>query len=114
MAASSIPTEDILAESASLREQKSDAASDVEAIQKQLEELWSDSYMAEYELSSVFMHRGVCLFLFLIAQEAHTHNGEPFSQGAANFGHYWLHQRALPSQPERWLKFNDASVCVVL
>ena len=64
---------------------------EIETCRAELERLWAedDGLGAEYELASVFIHLG-----------------------AAGFGHYYLHQRALPSQPERWLKFNDSTVGV--
>ena len=65
---------------------------EIETCRAELERLWAedDGLGAEYELASVFIHLG-----------------------AAGFGHYYLHQRALPSQPERWLKFNDSTVGVI-
>lgn len=46
----------------------------------------------------------VCRFLLEKGVQADEETGE------ATFGHYYLHQRALPSQPDRWLKFNDQQV----
>lgn len=57
------------------------------AIRDELQEIWKGADQYRYELSSVFMHRG-----------------------EASYGHYWLHQRALPREPDRWLKFNDSIV----
>ncbi|KAK9899710.1 cysteine proteinase [Cystobasidium minutum MCA 4210] len=59
----------------------------LDACRREVEDIWSDDVENEYELSSVFIHLG-----------------------AAGYGHYYLYQRALPYQPERWLKFNDESV----
>jgi hypothetical protein len=86
-----------------------DAKQRLDACRREVEAIWSDDYENEYELSSVFIHLG-----------------------AAGYGHYYresallvqcatstllktlisgiVYQRALPHQPERWLKFNDESV----
>lgn len=97
--------EDLKAESSHVRQQRAEAEKAILSLQSELEDLWKDSHTAEYELSSVFMHRGTPSYAYippLAAQVLHL--------GSASFGHYWLHQRALPDEPERWLKFNDASV----
>jgi ubiquitin carboxyl-terminal hydrolase 25/28 len=78
-------------------------------IEKEIEDLWKDATVATYELASVFMHRGMCInFLGKSTGKANLPYIMP--PGEANFGHYYLLQRALPGQADRWLKFNDEQV----
>jgi len=60
------------------------------SLKEELESIWADDRSAEYELSSVFIHRG-------------NHA----------FGHYWLYSRVLPDNPDQWLKYNDSTVTAV-
>ncbi|KEI39589.1 uncharacterized protein L969DRAFT_103491 [Mixia osmundae IAM 14324] len=58
---------------------------------KRISDIWavgSDSVI--YDLASVFMHQGV-----------------------ANAGHYYLYSRALPKEPDRWIKYNDSIVSTI-
>lgn len=104
-------SEGLAAESESVRQQKVELQSDIDRIQADVERLWADSTRAEYELCSVFMHRGApCISASLPFFHKALTLLPLMGPGAANFGHYWLHQRALPGQRERWIKFNDASV----
>ena len=61
------------------------------ALKQQLEEVWQDEKEAEYELTSVFIHRG----------------------SSPTFGHYFFYARHLPENPDSWFKYNDSEVSVV-
>jgi ubiquitin carboxyl-terminal hydrolase 25/28 len=61
------------------------------ALKQQLEDVWQDEARAEYELTSVFVHRG----------------------SSPSFGHYFIYQRWLPDYPESWFKYNDSDVTIV-
>jgi ubiquitin carboxyl-terminal hydrolase 25 len=61
------------------------------ALKKELEEVWAGSAEAEYELTSVFIHRGT----------------------SPTFGHYFFYARHLPEHPDKWFKYNDAQVTEV-
>lgn len=57
------------------------------------EVLWasaSTSPQAEYELTSVFVHRG----------------------SGPSWGHYFFYARNLPAKPDEWFKYNDSDVTV--
>lgn len=58
---------------------------------RSLEELWFDSRNAEYELCSVFIHRG----------------------NSPSFGHYFFYSRDLPNNPDQWFKYNDSEVSII-
>ncbi|KZT62738.1 cysteine proteinase [Calocera cornea HHB12733] len=60
------------------------------SLKEELEAIWSNDRTAEYELCSVFIHRG-------------NHA----------FGHYWLYSRMLPDHPDQWFKYNDSTVTAV-
>ncbi|OCB86190.1 cysteine proteinase [Sanghuangporus baumii] len=60
-------------------------------LKAQLEDLWTGENRAEYELTSVFVHRG----------------------SSPTFGHYFIYQRWLPDRPDEWFKYNDSDVSVV-
>jgi ubiquitin carboxyl-terminal hydrolase 25/28 len=60
-------------------------------LKARLEEVWVDSAEVEYELTSVFIHRG----------------------NSPTFGHYFFYARHLPHFPDRWFKYNDAEVTEV-
>ena len=95
----------LLGEHATAIEQDLDKTKqELETSRTQMEEIWENDQNDSYELSSVFIHLG-----------------------AAGYGHYYcglvrhmvialthcshlVYQRALPSQPDRWLKFNDSTV----
>jgi len=68
-----------------------DCRSRVQQLKAELEELWSDERNEEYELSSVFIHRGT----------------------SPAWGHYFFYSRDLPSNPDSWFKYNDSEVSVV-
>jgi ubiquitin carboxyl-terminal hydrolase 25/28 len=63
----------------------------VDVLKQELENLWRDSKGAEYELTSVFIHRG----------------------SSPSFGHYFFYSRHLPENPDSWFKYNDSDVSVV-
>ena len=63
----------------------------VTTLKSQLEDIWRDETRAEYELTSVFVHRG----------------------WSPSFGHYFIYQRWLPDSPESWFKYNDSDVSIV-
>ena len=83
---------------ASLQHEKANVTHELEAqrarigaLKEQLEDVWRDSRRAEYELTSVFIHRG----------------------SSPSFGHYFIYQRWLPDRPDEWFKYNDSEVTLV-
>ncbi|KAJ4470797.1 hypothetical protein J3R30DRAFT_3408070 [Lentinula aciculospora] len=60
-------------------------------LKAQLESLWVDNKEVEYELTSVFIHRG----------------------SSPSFGHYFFYSRNLPEKPDAWFKYNDEDVSEV-
>ena len=64
---------------------------EVAQLKQQQEELWQDEQTAEYELTSVFIHRG----------------------SSPSFGHYFFYARCLPNSPDEWFKYNDSDVSLV-
>ena len=64
---------------------------EVAQLKQQQEELWQDEQTAEYELTSVFIHRG----------------------SSPSFGHYFFYARCLPDRPDEWFKYNDSDVSLV-
>jgi ubiquitin carboxyl-terminal hydrolase 25/28 len=60
-------------------------------LKAQLEEFWKDERQAEYQLASVFIHRGT----------------------SPSFGHYFFYSRHLPERPDEWFKYNDSEVTPV-
>lgn len=60
-------------------------------LKEELEELWSTSKAVEYELTSVFIHRG----------------------SSPSWGHYFFYSRHLPDAPDSWFKYNDSDVSLV-
>jgi ubiquitin carboxyl-terminal hydrolase 25 len=61
---------------------------EVVELKVELEQLWKDEQMAEYELTSVFIHRG----------------------SSPSWGHYFFYARNLPDKPDEWFKYNDSTV----
>jgi ubiquitin carboxyl-terminal hydrolase 25/28 len=64
---------------------------EVAQLKQQQQELWQDEQTAEYELTSVFIHRG----------------------SSPSFGHYFFYARCLPDRPDEWFKYNDSDVSLV-
>lgn len=60
----------------------------LKSLKEGLEDLWKDERSVEYELTSVFIHRG----------------------SNASFGHYFFYSRFLPGNGDQWFKYNDAEV----
>ncbi|KAF9446131.1 cysteine proteinase [Macrolepiota fuliginosa MF-IS2] len=60
-------------------------------LKNELETLWSSSKKVEYELTSVFIHRGA----------------------SPSWGHYFFYSRHLPDAPDSWFKYNDSDVSSV-
>ncbi|KAG8740907.1 ubiquitin-specific protease ubp2 [Ceratobasidium sp. 414] len=60
-------------------------------LKAQLETFWKDERQAEYQLASVFIHRGT----------------------SPSFGHYFFYSRYLPGRPDEWFKYNDSEVTAV-
>ncbi|KAJ7492270.1 hypothetical protein FB451DRAFT_524690 [Mycena latifolia] len=63
----------------------------IDELKVALEDLWSDSTDAPYELTSVFIHRG----------------------SSPSWGHYFFYSRNLPDEPDSWFKYNDSDVSVI-
>ncbi|KAF5383997.1 hypothetical protein D9757_006974 [Collybiopsis confluens] len=60
-------------------------------LKAELEDLWKDEKNIEYELTSVFIHRG----------------------SSPSFGHYFFYSRNLPDKPDEWFKYNDEEVAEI-
>ncbi|EKM61525.1 uncharacterized protein PHACADRAFT_85514 [Phanerochaete carnosa HHB-10118-sp] len=60
-------------------------------LKQELEDLWKNDNEAQYELTSVFIHRG----------------------SSPSFGHYFFYSRNLPDHPDQWFKYNDSNVTLV-
>ncbi|QRV94703.1 ubiquitin carboxyl-terminal hydrolase [Ceratobasidium sp. AG-Ba] len=60
-------------------------------LKTKLEEFWKGERQAEYQLASVFIHRGT----------------------SPSFGHYFFYSRRLPDKPDEWFKYNDSEVTAV-
>jgi len=75
----------------SVEEEIKNARTQSQLLKGQLEEFWKDGRRAEYQLASVFIHRGA----------------------SASFGHYFFYSRNLPSRPDEWFKYNDSEVTPV-
>ncbi|KIJ53984.1 hypothetical protein M422DRAFT_42272 [Sphaerobolus stellatus SS14] len=60
-------------------------------LKEKLEEIWKDEKKVEYELTSVFVHRG----------------------SSPSWGHYFFYSRCLPDNPDVWFKYNDSEVTQV-
>lgn len=78
----------IKAESVRLEEELSSLRGTVVRLKQELDELWRDQQTTEYELTSVFIHRG----------------------STPSWGHYFFYARNLPDKPEEWFKYNDSAV----
>lgn len=63
----------------------------VKTLKDELEDLWASSRTVEYELTSVFIHRG----------------------SSPSWGHYFFYSRHLPDAPDSWFKYNDSDVSLV-
>jgi len=63
----------------------------VRVLKEELESLWATSKAVEYELTSVFIHRG----------------------SSPSWGHYFFYSRYLPDAPDSWFKYNDSDVSLV-
>ena len=63
----------------------------VSKLKREMEDLWKDERTVEYELCSVFIHRG----------------------SSPSFGHYFFYSRNLPDKPDDWFKYNDQDVSAV-
>ena len=74
-----------------LKEELAECRKEVDSLKATLESIWSDEEQVEYELCSVFIHRG----------------------SSPSFGHYFFYSRDLPDHPDRWLKYNDQDVSTV-
>ena len=75
----------------------------IKTSREAIESLWKEDKKAEYELVSVFMHRGELVVCALV-DEADCPN-----LGTALSGHYWVYQRD-STQTEKWLKYNDSLI----
>ena len=75
-------------ESQRLQKELVSLRAEVVQLKAELEELWKDEQMAEYELTSVFIHRG----------------------SSPSWGHYFFYARNLPDKPDQWFKYNDSMV----
>lgn len=75
-------------ESKRLEDELKSLRAEVSGLKQELEALWKDEQMAEYELTSVFIHRG----------------------SSPSWGHYFFYARNLPDKPDEWFKYNDSTV----
>ncbi|KIO24008.1 hypothetical protein M407DRAFT_104243 [Tulasnella calospora MUT 4182] len=82
---------DLGTESELLKAELAQCREEAASLKAALEELWKDDRKVEYELSSVFIHRG----------------------SSPSFGHYFFYARDLPNNPDKWLKYNDQDVASV-
>lgn len=71
-----------------LQAELSDLRAKTSRLKEELEAIWHDETRAEYELTSVFVHRG----------------------SSASWGHYFFYSRCLPDNPDSWFKYNDSEV----
>ncbi|KAF8531532.1 hypothetical protein JB92DRAFT_2691869 [Gautieria morchelliformis] len=76
------------AEHIALQAELSDLRTKAARLKEELETIWRDENRAEYELTSVFVHRG----------------------SSASWGHYFFYSRCLPDKPDSWFKYNDSEV----
>jgi len=60
-------------------------------LKGELEAVWQNDTQVAYELTSVFIHRGL----------------------SPSWGHYFFYSRNLPDKPDSWFKYNDSDVTVV-
>jgi ubiquitin carboxyl-terminal hydrolase 25/28 len=61
-------------------------------LKEELERLWAEGEPSnEYELCSVFIHRGT----------------------SPAWGHYFFYSRDLPENPDQWYKYNDSEISLV-
>ncbi|KAG9023425.1 ubiquitin-specific protease ubp2 [Tulasnella sp. JGI-2019a] len=74
-----------------LEKELQDCRAQAAALKEELENLWQDEREVEYELCSVFIHRGA----------------------SPAFGHYFFYARDLPDNPDRFIKYNDQDVVPV-
>lgn len=82
---------ELLAEPPLIEDEISSLRTEEASLKAELELLWADDKQAEYELTSVFIHRG----------------------SSPSFGHYFFYSRHLPSNPDSWFKYNDSEVTEV-
>lgn len=75
----------------SIEEEITQSRSQSHHLKAQLEAFWKDERQAEYQLASVFIHRGT----------------------SPTFGHYFFYSRNLPGKPDEWFKYNDSEVTPV-
>lgn len=81
-------TETLTGEGQLLEKELVSLRAEVVEMKAELEELWKEEQMAEYELTSVFIHRG----------------------SSPSWGHYFFYARNLPDKPDEWFKYNDSTV----
>ncbi|KAG8892118.1 ubiquitin-specific protease ubp2, partial [Tulasnella sp. 403] len=82
---------DLKLEGQALLDELVDYRAKAASLKSAVENLWKDDRKVEYELCSVFVHRG----------------------SSPSFGHYFFYSRDLPDNPDRWLKYNDQDVSSV-
>jgi len=63
----------------------------VQDLRARLDQLWANDHHMEYDLTSVFIHRG----------------------SSPSWGHYFFYARQLPERPDCWFKLNDNEVSLV-
>ncbi|KAG9055761.1 ubiquitin-specific protease ubp2 [Serendipita sp. 407] len=63
---------------------------EVANLKLELEDVWKGEQLVEYELTSVFIHRG----------------------STPSWGHYFFYARNLPDNPDQWFKYNDSNVSI--
>lgn len=75
----------------SVEEEIRSTRAQAQKLKGELEEFWKEERQVEYELASVFIHRGT----------------------SPSFGHYFFYSRHLPGKPDEWFKYNDSEVTAV-
>jgi ubiquitin carboxyl-terminal hydrolase 25/28 len=63
----------------------------LDLLKAKMEDLWARDHAVEYELVSVYMHRGA----------------------SSSGGHYWTYQCSLPTNPRKFFAYNDETVTEV-
>ncbi|GJJ13561.1 hypothetical protein Clacol_007816 [Clathrus columnatus] len=74
-----------------LKQELTELRAKASSLKQNLEAIWREEKQAEYELTSVFVHRG----------------------SSPSWGHYFFYSRCLPDNPDQWFKYNDSEISQV-